>query len=227
MKRALKCLTISLVLGLSATAFEASARSGRDPELDAMNDNELIHSVETGKQANLVREFQIKEATRLYNGDYNPKTTGANVETYRNKEVIIITIPTDRLFAPNETSLKPEAEALLKPLSRYMKPATEDMYRLLMVMHTDNTGSEAYTDQLSLDRAVAVFDWFEDNGYDTDYVFMRARGASEPNASSGNISDILKANDTYEKRYANRRLEIFLIPGERMIDEAKKGRIAF
>lgn len=227
MKKVLKYLIISLLITLSFAEVDAAKRKGRDPELDAMSNKELITSVETGKQADLIRAFQTKEATRLFNGSYNPKRTGANVETYRNKEVIIITIPTDKLFAPNATDLKIGADAMLTPLKRYMKAESEDMYRVLMVMHTDNTGSEAYTDRLSLERAEAVFNWFEANGCDTDLLFVRARGASEPNTLSGSISDIIKANDTYEKRAANRRLEIYLIPGKRMVDAAKKGRISF
>lgn len=227
MKKALKYLTISLLMLSAVVSADGARRQGRIPELDAMSDKELITSVDAGKQADLIRAFQTKEATRLFNGPYNPKTTGANVETYRNKEVIIVTIPTDRLFAPNDVDLKSGAELLLTPLKRYMKAESEDMYRLLMVMHTDNTGSEAYTDKLSLERAEAVFNWFAENGCDTDYLFMRARGASEPNSVSGSIADIVKANDTYEKRADNRRLEIFLIPGKRMVDAAKKGRIAF
>lgn len=227
MKKALKYLIISLLFFATFSTADAARRRGRIPELDAMSEKELITSVEVGKQSDLVRAFQTKEATRLFNGPYNPKTTGANVETYRNKEVIIVTIPTDRLFGPNDVELKAGAEQLLAPLKRYMKAESEDMYRLLMVMHTDNTGSEVYTDKLSLDRAEAVFNWFNENGCDTDYLFMRARGASEPNSLSGTVTDILKANDTYEKRADNRRLEIFLIPGKRMVDAAKRGRIAF
>lgn len=227
MKRVLNWLAISLIIIAVAVPVSAKRTPGRIAELDNMNEKELITSVETGKQAGLVSAFQTKEATRLFNGPYNPDRTGANVETYRNKEVIIITIPTDRLFAPNDVELKAGAETLLTPLKRYMKPGSEDMYRVLLVMHTDNTGSEAYTDRLSVDRAAAVFNWLAGNGCNTDYLFPRAHGASEPNMLSGDISDIIKANDTMEKRAANRRMEIFLIPGKRMVDMAKKGRIAF
>ena len=37
----------------------------------------------------------------------------------------------------------------------------------------------------------------------------------------------LKANTSMENRDANRRLEIYLMPGEKMVEQAKKGRIAF
>lgn len=227
MKIVLKYLTISAILMVFACGATAKRLPGRIAELDAMSNKELITSVDLDKYADLIRAFQVKEATRLLNSTYNPKRTGVNIETYRNKEVIIITIPTDRLFSPNSTELCATAESLLIPLKRYMKAGTEDLYRVLMVVHTDNTGSETYTDKLSMDRAASVFNWFVVNGCNTDYLFPRASGASEPNLISGELTDLASANDTMEKRAANRRLEVYLIPGERMIDMAKRGRIAF
>ena len=64
------------------------------------------------------------------------------VETYRNKEVLLITIPASKLFAPNEVEVRKEAASLLAPLKRHLREP--DMYRVLLVMHTDNTGSEKY-----------------------------------------------------------------------------------
>lgn len=227
MKKVLRCLAISAVVAAVTTLSLAKTPQGRDAALDAMSEVELIHSVNVGKQADLIRSFQIKEATRLVNGDYNPKKHGTEVDTYRNKEVIIITIPTDKLFAPNATDLKQGAAAFLNPVKRYLKPSHKDMYRVLLKVHTDNTGSESYTDNLSLRRAESLFEWFASAGCDTDYLFARALGASEPAISSGSVADIVKANDTMEKRAANRRIEIYLIPGKKMVDAAKTGRIAF
>ncbi len=59
-------------------------------------------------------------------------------------------------------------------------------------------------------------DWFEASGIDTEYLF--------PFAMSDDIP--LVANDSFENRERNRRLEIYLVPGEKMIEKAKKGRIA-
>jgi outer membrane protein OmpA-like peptidoglycan-associated protein len=86
-------------------------------------------------------------------------------------------------------------------------------------MHTDNTGSEVYTDRLSLQRVNAVFDWFDDQGCDTRFLFPTASGAAEPLPGNN--------NESLQQRRQNRRLEILLVPGEKMIEEAKKGRIAF
>lgn len=185
-------------------------------ELDEMTKEELLFSLALGKQAPLIKKFQEKEATRLLNNNYNPKKNGCNIETMRSGEVIIITIPTDLLFLPNERTLIDDCDNFLSPIQRYLK--TPDFYRVLLVMHTDDTGSETYTDELSLDRVDAVFDWFETHNTNTTYLFPTASGASEPLFGT--------KNNTIKNRAKNRRLEIYLIPGEEMLRQAKLGRIA-
>ena len=185
-------------------------------ELDEMTKEELLFSLALGKQAPLIKKFQEKEATRLLNNNYNPKKNGCNIETMRSGEVIIITIPTDLLFLPNEITLIDDCDNFLSPIQRYLK--TPDFYRVLLVMHTDDTGSETYTDELSLDRVDAVFDWFETHNTNTTYLFPTASGASEPLFGT--------KNNTVKNRAKNRRLEIYLIPGEEMLRQAKLGRIA-
>lgn len=212
-------LTAALALGalLSAGAAEP-APTDRIPELDALSNEELIMSTPLGKQEALVQQFQEKEAQRLYRSKaYDPKKTGCNIETYRNREVIIITIPAALLFPPNSTELLESASVYLDPLQRYLNPQAPDRYRVLLVMNTDNTGSTAYTDNLSLNRVESIYEYLDDLGVDTRYLFPTAAGATDP----------LKPNDTVENRAANRRLEVYLIPGPLMRDAAKKGRIAF
>ena len=91
------------------------------------------------------------------------------------------------------------------------------MYRVLLTMHTDNTGSDSYRDQLTLDRVESVFNWFEDSNVDTRYLFDYAMSDDIP----------LEPNTSIDSRRKNRRLEVYLVPGKRMLEQAKKGRIAF
>lgn len=210
MKNLLKTLIFSSLFILLPLISHAQT------ELDEMTKEELLFSLALGKQAPLIKKFQEKEATRLLNNNYNPKKNGCNIETMRSGEVIIITIPTDLLFLPNERTLIDDCDNFLSPIQRYLK--TPDFYRVLLVMHTDDTGSETYTDELSLDRVDAVFDWFETHNTNTTYLFPTASGASEPLFGT--------KNNTVKNRAKNRRLEIYLIPGEEMLRQAKLGRIA-
>lgn len=188
----------------------------RIKDLDDMSNEELLSSIETGKYSEMIKRFQQNEARSLLQGKYNPRNSPCKVETMRGREVLVITIPADRLFMPNDTVLREDAAQWLQPLRRYTR--RPDMYRMLLVMHSDDTGSEEYTDHLTLSRVDAVFDWMHEQGWDTRYVFPSASGSSDPRQGIDNTS--------MTNRAANRRLEIFLIPGKGMIEMARNGRIS-
>lgn len=211
----MKKVLILWLISIFATIIPLTVKAERD--LDEMTKDELILSLDLGKHAPLVKKFQAKEATRLINEKYNAKVNGCNIETMRNGEVIIITIPSDLLFLPNDTLLMAGSDEYLMPIRRYLK--SPDMYRVLLVMHTDDTGSDVYTDNLSLARVDAIFGWFDEHVADTTYLFPTASGASEP------LPGI--SNNSAENRAKNRRLEVYLIPGTKMLGQAKTGRIAF
>ena len=205
----------ALTLSLTLFCVSGADKEGESSSLDDLDFIEMINSVDTGKASDLIQQFQAKEAkNRLLNGRYNPKGE-CTVESFRNKEVLLLTIPAHLLFAPNDTTLKAGASEYLQPIKRYLR--TPDMYRVLLVMHTDNTGSDRYRDEITASRVNSVVDWFESEGADTDYLFSYAMADEMP----------LKANTSMENRDANRRLEIYLMPGEKMVEQAKKGRIAF
>lgn len=222
LKTLYKGLTVIVLLSSSVLSVGASSpkkpdvtEEGRIEELDRMDFIEMLNSVDVKNTSELIQKFQTKEGkTRLLNGRYNPKSE-CTVEAFRNKEVLLVTIPAHLLFAPNMTELRKDAGDYLSPIRRYLKDP--DMYRVMLVMHTDNTGSEPYREQLTTDRVNAVFDWFEESGSDTRYLFSYSLGDDMP----------LRQNDSMDNRDKNRRLEIYLLPGKKMVEQASKGRIAF
>ena len=157
------------------------------------------------KLKDAVQDFQYKQAVELIKQNYE-------VELTRDNEVIIVTIPAERLFASNDTVLAATGPAALKPMLRYLK--NPGFYKLLLVMHSDDTGSKAYTVRLTRSRVNAVYDWFDANG-DVDYIVPYALGSNDP----------LNANDSMEKRRKNRRLEIYIVPNDVMLEQAKRGAI--
>lgn len=66
---------------------------------------------------------------------------------------------------------------------------------------TDNTGSDAENQKLSLERAQAVLDWLAGQGVNRDQMTARGYGSSHPLAS----------NDTDHGRAQNRRVEVVRI----------------
>ncbi len=137
----------------------------------------------------------------------------ATVDLMRDDEVIVVTIPTDHLFMPNDTLLSADAEGALAPLPEVMKDPM--MYKVVLAMHTDDTGSELYRDELSSARLNSVYDWFMtrmDNGQLSEQLIII------PFSMAGFMP--LVDNDTRAHRSENRRLEVYLVPGPKLIDLA-------
>lgn len=210
--RTLKTALLALIL-LFGTA---RASADKKVNLEDLSFAELINSVDPGKQADLIRKFQFKEANNVLLKNKNiGEKSNCTVDAIRNKEVLVVTIPANSLFGPNQTVLLETADKYLEPFKRYLKDP--DMFRVLIVMHTDNTGSEAYREKLTEERAQAVAEWFDNHAADTSYLF--------PFAMSDDIP--LVPNDSFDNRERNRRLEIYLVPGSLMVEKAKKGQIAY
>ncbi len=134
----------------------------------------------------------------------------AKIELMRNDQVFVATVPTDDLFLPNDTMLSDRADALLKPL---LAPIRDPMmYKVVLAMHTDDTGSELYRDELSSARLNSVYDWMMtqvDAGTISDQLIIIP-------FSMGSVMP-LEPNDSRTRRSHNRRLEVYYIPGPALI----------
>ena len=171
----------------------------------SLDENLELPEIKNDKQADKIQDFQLDMAVAFKKSNYD-------VEIMRDDEVIVITIPASQLFDPNDTVLNDVGKERLKPFLRMLK--NPGFYKMLLVMHSDNTGSEMYTLNLTRQRVNAVFDWIEEYG-SVDYVVPYALGDTDP------IVD----NNSVENRKRNRRLEIYLVPEKTMIQQAKKGVI--
>ena len=198
-------LTLMTLL-MATTSLTLQARDNDDDIYEmSLDENLLTPEIKNDKQADKVQAFQYEMALAF-------KRTNYEVEVMRDDEVIVITIPASQLFNPNDTVLNELGVAQLKPfLSMLTNPG---FYKMLLVMHSDNTGSPEYTLNLTRQRVNAIFDWFDENG-SVDYVVPYALGETDP------ITD----NNSVESRKRNRRLEIFLVPEKTMLQQAKKGNI--
>jgi len=200
---------IILLLPILIFLLSPQVLNARDKEEDiyelSLDENLATPEIKNSKQAEKIQDFQYDMAVAFKRSNYE-------VEIMRDDEVIVITIPASQLFEPNDTALSTLGEAQLKPFLRMIK--NPGFYKLLLVMHSDNTGSSEYTLNLSRQRVNAIFDWFDENG-SVDYVVPYALGETDP------VVD----NNSVENRKRNRRLEIFLVPEKTMLQQAKKGII--
>lgn len=205
----MKTKHILAAASLAVAMMLPSAANARNNPVDiydlSLEQNLELPEVKSGKQADRVTAFQ-------YNAAVAYKKKNLDVELMRDGEVIIITFQSTRIFAEGDTVLTKDGAKALQPMLAALKP--QGFYKMLLVMHSDNTGSETYTYELSRARVNAVYDWFDANG-DVDFVVPYALGDTDP------IVD----NNSYDNRARNRRLEIYLVPAELMIERAKKGDI--
>ena len=125
-------LTVCSLFG--ATAANAKTKKQAVDIYDlSIDDNIAMPQLE--KQADEIKKFQYSQAIAL-------QKNKQHVEMTREGEVIIITISASQLFSPNDTVLSDLGKQTLKPFLKYLD--TPGMYKMLLVMHHDNTGSDRY-----------------------------------------------------------------------------------
>lgn len=126
-------------------------------------------------------------------------TRGTNVEVTRTEDnQLKLNIPNDISFDTGSAAIKPPLRAVLDPFANSLRD--DPSARLMIVGHTDNTGSDAINNPLSVERAQSVRDYLVTRGVAASRVETAGRGDREPVAS----------NATEAGRAKNRRVEIFL-----------------
>ena len=126
-------------------------------------------------------------------------TRGTNVEVSRTADnQLKLNIPNDISFDTGSAAIKPQLRAVLDPFANSLR--NDPNARISIVGHTDNTGSEAVNNPLSVERAHSVRDYLETRGVADARIETAGRGEREP------IAD----NSTEAGRAQNRRVEIFL-----------------
>ncbi len=202
---------IFLIIALSVATLTAKDNyvdpyKGYDESafMDMELDQNIMTPVVGKNEHSSVKRYMNRMAQDLARSRYT-------VDMTRNDEVIVVSIPSDDLFLPNDTLLAPGAPAKLAPIVALL--SDPEMMKMVYAVHTDNTGSPSYNMYLSHERNNSIYDWLLDNINEDLIVIPYEFGDTDP----------LVANDTREGRRENRRIEIFLIPGPKMITMAHKG----
>lgn len=196
--------------GLLSTVRENKDDQHINIQTLTVDENVCVPIVESPLAHRKIREYMAVQERSLQ----KLKQYGVSqVEFLRGSEVIKITIPMEKLFYQNSTKLLPKSELLMRPIARYGE--TYGMYHILIVAHSDNSGSIEYNLNLTISRAEALYDNLKELGINTNEIVTYGMGGESP------IAD----NFTMENRQKNRRVEIYLIPGEEMIKLSLKGRL--
>ena len=132
---------------------------------------------------------------------------GLDVKTIRDGEVLQVTIPCSSLFGIGSVELKASAVNELRKLSAVVREPHK--YKVLVAVHTDDTGDNQYADSISASRANAIDDglWHIAGEKDTN-VIPYGIGKDEP----------IVPNTSRNNRERNRRVEIYIIPDIALIE---------
>jgi outer membrane protein OmpA-like peptidoglycan-associated protein len=130
-----------------------------------------------------------------------------NATVERVGEGIGVTFESGILFDLDESHLRTQAEDNLAELAESLENYEDT--RVLVVGHTDATGSDSYNQRLSERRAESARTFLLRQGIQPDRVEALGRGESEPVAT----------NDTEEGRQLNRRVEIAIFASEELQEE--------
>lgn len=155
------------------------------------------------KQHKYISDYMLREAQAIVKQGYK-------VETERQGEIIVVTIPASSLFMPNSTQLEISGQKLLDPFMAYLK--TEGRFKIILAMHSDDTGSASYLEKLTGDRLKAVMGYFEKHSEHHEQIAGYALADKEPVRPNSNIAN----------RAQNRRLEIYIVPDQELLRQAGK-----
>ncbi|MDE6048680.1 MAG: OmpA family protein [Paramuribaculum sp.] len=206
-------LIASLLLAGLPSAAQAYVDPYKDYSEETFMDMDFLPNINTpavgAKEKETVRKTVLAAANSL--------KSKFIVDLVRDDEVFIASISTDELFLPNDTLMTEKADDILEPL---LAPMRDPMaYKIVIAVHTDDTGSETYRENLSTARLNSVYDWFMNR---IDEGTLSEQLLIIPFAMGGSMP--LAPNNSRENRKGNRRLEVYFIPGPSIISAAQKAK---
>jgi len=110
-----------------------------------------------------------------------------------------VTFAADAVFDFDKAVLKNEGKEKLDDLAVKLKGL--NLEAIIAVGHTDNVGSDAYNQKLSLHRAEAVKAYLVSKGVEPSRIFTEGKGEKQPVAE----------NKTADGRAKNRRVDIEVV----------------
>ena len=125
---------------------------------------------------------------------------GTGVGVTRVGDEIVLNMPGNITFETNSSDLKPQFFGVLDSVALVAQKYDQTVVEV--TGHTDSTGSAAYNQTLSEQRAATVATYLNNRGIDRQRMLAFGRGLTQP------IAD----NTTTEGRASNRRVEIRLSP---------------
>lgn len=126
-------------------------------------------------------------------------TAGTGVQVSQTEDNRLkLNIPSDISFDSGKSDIKPGFKPILDNFATSLINNANTI--ITIVGHTDNTGSDAINNPLSVNRAASTRDYLVGRSISINRIHIDGRGSHEP----------ITSNDTPEGRAENRRVEIFV-----------------
>lgn len=142
------------------------------------------------------------------------KRHGLETRKERRGDVLTVIIPADALFGVNETMLSAGAPRVLEAFRDLIKQPR--LYRILVVVYSDDTGSDDFANTFTETRANAIDDYYADHYGDIDLnIIPYGVGKDDP----------LVPNTSIVNRSCNRRVEFTIIPEKQLVEQARANKL--
>ncbi len=129
-------------------------------------------------------------------------------------QAVKVTFDSGILFATNKADLSQAAKNSLVEFSKVLN--NNRGCDIAIIGHTDNTGSDAINQPLSVSRANSVNNYLKSCGVSSSQIkSVEGQGSSNP------VAD----NSTAEGRKQNRRVEVYMYASQEMIKQAEAGTL--
>lgn len=128
------------------------------------------------------------------------QTAGTGVDVIRSGDDLILRMPSGITFPVDSYAIQPQFQQTLNEVAQTL--ATYNQTYIDVLGHTDSTGSDAYNQTLSVNRAQSVANYLSSRGVALARIGVRGFGETQPIAS----------NATEAGRAQNRRVEIKVVP---------------
>ena len=138
------------------------------------------------------------------------KQTVPGATVTREGEGILVKFDSGILFDTDKADLKPAAQTNLQNLAASLQKNANT--NILIVGHTDDTGSDSHNMDLSVRRAQSVKSYIVADNVNASRLTTSGKGEAEP------IAD----NTTTAGRAQNRRVEIVIVANDQMKQQAKQ-----
>ena len=168
----------------------------------------IIGGVVGGTAGTLIGKKMDKQKKEL-----EEQVKNAKIESVNEGQAIRVTFDSGILFATNSSTLSSTSQNSLRSFAANLKANSQT--DMLIIGHTDNTGSDRINDALSLNRASSVRSFLSAQGVDSSRMRVDGKGSHEP------VAD----NSTASGRKENRRVEVYIIPNKAMVEAAQNGTL--